>query len=153
MHELSVARALVETVTSAVRSRGGEAGRVREVRLRIGVLSGIVPDAIAFCYDVVTEGTPLAGSVLVTQRVPAAGRCGTCAAEVTASGASFPVCPACARPVTTLTTGRELEISQVVLDDLADQEDPPATAGLDPATTPAQPAATSARSARSAVPA
>ena len=37
---------------------------VRRVRLEIGRLSGVVPDAVRFCFDLVAAGTTLEGAVL-----------------------------------------------------------------------------------------
>jgi len=54
MHELAVTQSVVD----AVRQRTGEQ-RVLEVRLRVGRLSGVLPDALRFCFDLVTDGTPL----------------------------------------------------------------------------------------------
>ena len=34
------------------------------VRLRVGRLSGVVPDAMRFCFELVTAGTPLEGAAL-----------------------------------------------------------------------------------------
>ena len=51
MHELSITRNVVSIVEEAARGR-----RVRRVTLEVGELSGVVSDAIAFCFDVVTRG-------------------------------------------------------------------------------------------------
>ena len=57
MHELAVTQSVVD----AVMERTGEQ-RVLEVRLRVGRLSGVLPDALRFCFDLVTDGTPLQGA-------------------------------------------------------------------------------------------
>lgn len=57
MHELSLMEDLVAAVTSEV----GEA-RVHVVRLEVGRLSGASPEALRFCFDVCTCGTPLEGA-------------------------------------------------------------------------------------------
>jgi hydrogenase nickel incorporation protein HypA/HybF len=59
MHELSVAQAVVDEITAKL----GDA-EVTMVRLAIGRRSGVVVDAIRFCFDLVTEGTPLEGAAL-----------------------------------------------------------------------------------------
>ena len=118
MHELSVAHALVATVTSAVAAGDGEPGPVREVHLRVGELAGVVPDALLFCYDTATAGTLLEGSTLVVERVPVAGRCDTCGVDTAAASGLRLVCPACGGPLGALTAGRELEVSHLVLDDV-----------------------------------
>ncbi len=59
MHELAV----VESVVQIVRERLGDAKVVR-VRLEVGTLMAIVPDALRFCFDVCTRGTSLDGAAL-----------------------------------------------------------------------------------------
>ena len=52
MHELSIASNIVEFVAQAAAGR-----RVRRVTLEIGRLSGVSPDALAFCFPGVARGT------------------------------------------------------------------------------------------------
>ena len=52
MHELSITQSVVDAVTR----RMGDA-RVRRERLEVGRLSGLVPDAVQFCFEVVAAGT------------------------------------------------------------------------------------------------
>ena len=58
MHELAIA----ESVVSKVLERAG--GRVTVVRLRVGCLSGVVPDALMFCFELAAAGTTLEGAAL-----------------------------------------------------------------------------------------
>ena len=75
MHELSITRNVVAIVGQHARGR-----LVRRVTLEIGVLAAVVPDAVRFCFDVVSTGTPLAGAELVIDQVPASGTCRACGA-------------------------------------------------------------------------
>ncbi len=59
MHELAIA----ESVVSSVLERTGEQS-VSVVRLRVGRLSGVVPDALTFCFELATAGTALEGASL-----------------------------------------------------------------------------------------
>ena len=59
MHELAITQSVVDAVTE----RTGKAP-VASVRLRIGRLAGVVPDAVRFCFELVTAGTPLEGGAL-----------------------------------------------------------------------------------------
>jgi hydrogenase nickel incorporation protein HypA/HybF len=76
MHELAITQSVVETVTI----RTGDA-HVAGVRLRVGRLSGVVPDAVRFCFDLVTAGTPLEGAVLDIEQPEGRGRCRSCGDE------------------------------------------------------------------------
>lgn len=77
MHELSITQSIVQ----ACAEHAG-AARVIRVTLEVGTLSCVMPDALRFCYDVVTEGTSLQGSKLEIFRVPGFSRCRDCGAEV-----------------------------------------------------------------------
>ncbi|OLT16426.1 hypothetical protein BJF78_14160 [Pseudonocardia sp. CNS-139] len=66
MHELSI----TQSVVSAVAERLPDA-QVRRVRLEIGQLSGLVPDAVRFCFDLVAEGTVCEGAELEIDERPA----------------------------------------------------------------------------------
>ena len=65
MHEL----AIVEGVIDAVMEKLPDA-TVTCVRLDIGTLSGVVPDALRFSFELATEGTNLAGAELEISEVP-----------------------------------------------------------------------------------
>lgn len=53
MHELSIVQNVVEVAEQAVIE--AKANRVEAVYLRVGVLSGVVRDALEFAYDVATK--------------------------------------------------------------------------------------------------
>jgi hydrogenase nickel incorporation protein HypA/HybF len=76
MHELSVVQSIVDTVTD--RTGGAE---IRNVRLVIGRLSGVVPDSIRFCFDLVAAGTPLAAAMLEIEEPAGRARCERCGNE------------------------------------------------------------------------
>ena len=73
MHELSICSAMVDIVR-----RHAEGREVRAVHLRVGQLRQIVPDTLVFCWSLVNEGTPLEGTVLDVESIPAAIRCKPC---------------------------------------------------------------------------
>jgi len=76
MHELSITRNIVAIVGDHAQGR-----RVRRVTLEVGKLSGVMTGAIAFCFDVVAQGTALEGAVLDIIPVEGRARCTACGAE------------------------------------------------------------------------
>jgi hydrogenase nickel incorporation protein HypA/HybF len=76
MHELSITRNIVAIVSDCAQGR-----RVRRVTLEVGKLSGVMTDAIAFCFDVVAKGTVLEGASLDIREVEGRARCAACGAE------------------------------------------------------------------------
>ncbi len=76
MHELAITQSVVDLVAERTRGR-----RVVAVHVRVGHLSGVVPDSMAFCFDLATVGTPLAGARLEIEEAPGCVRCRTCGTE------------------------------------------------------------------------
>ena len=114
MHELSVAHAVVSTVVDALPSPDT---RVLQVRLRVGELSGLVPQALEFAYDVAAQGTPLEDAALVIERSPVIIDCPSCGRQELASTHDFR-CPVCTQPCGNVVGGKELEIVDITLDEL-----------------------------------
>lgn len=77
MHELGITQDIIELVTEHSRGR-----KVTCVVLEIGKLSAILPDAVRFCFDLCSKGTPAEGARLEIIEVPGRARCRACAAEV-----------------------------------------------------------------------
>lgn len=73
MHELSVTQSVVDAVIDKM----GEA-KVSSVLLEIGKLSGIEPDSVKFCFEIVAGGTTLEGAHLEIVELPGEGKCRTC---------------------------------------------------------------------------
>ncbi|WP_171113911.1 hydrogenase maturation nickel metallochaperone HypA [Streptomyces sp. Z423-1] len=111
MHELSIATAIVDRAAELARADGTDA--VAAVTVRVGELSGVVPDALDFAFEVARDGTALSDARLVVEAVPARAWCEPCAAEFPVGMPPFFWCPACDRPSTTLRSGRELEICRI----------------------------------------
>lgn len=115
MHELSIVTSVVEAVTAAVAKL--PAARVVSVRLRVGVMASVVEDSLTFCYDLATEGTPLAGSKLEIESLPVVIHCSKCERDVETGGVQSLRCPVCGEPSFELKQGRELEIDSIEIDD------------------------------------
>lgn len=107
MHELSIARNVVSIVCEHAAGQ-----RVTRVRLEIGRLSGVMPDAIEFCFDVCTQGTAAQGAALEVVEVPGRGRCEGCGAEVPLE-APIGLCPECGAARLRLIAGEELKIVEM----------------------------------------
>ena len=98
----------LQMAVTAARESGGE--RILKIRLRIGTMSGVVPDAMRFAFDVVCRETIAAAATLEIESVPAASWCPVCEREF--SQAEFPSeCPTCHNLSGELRRGRELEIA------------------------------------------
>jgi hydrogenase nickel incorporation protein HypA/HybF len=102
MHELSIADSVVRI---ACAHAGGR--RIEAVELKVGHLRQVVPDALAFAFTLVAEGTLAEGAELLIEEVPAAGVCRACGAESELPG--FPLaCGTCGSLDLELVRGEEL---------------------------------------------
>ena len=111
MHEMSLAMAVVDQVEETGRAHG--AVGVEEVRLQVGELAGVVPDALHFCFELACAGGLLAGARLTTEAVPGRARCADCPHEWATGMPPRLCCPRCDRPTSELLSGRELHITGV----------------------------------------
>ena len=109
MHELGITQNIVAIVAEHANGRP-----VSRVVLEVGTLAGLMTDTIRFCFDVVTEGTPLHGATLEIRRIEARGRCRACGAQFTQQ-TLFSPCSCGSHDVERLT-GEELRIKEYELD-------------------------------------
>lgn len=114
VHELSIAQAIVDGVQETVDRE--KATRVLRVRLRIGQLSGVVPDSLRFCYDLVVAGTCMEASLLEIVELPLVIHCTSCRADRVLNCIQLFACPVCGTPSGDIRQGRELEIESIEID-------------------------------------
>jgi len=107
VHELSVSAAVVDT---AVRHAAGR--KVTSVHLRVGALRQVVPDSLAFYFDIVARDTLCEGAVLEQELIAARLRCESCETEWEADAPAFR-CPGCAGGQVTVVCGDELEVESI----------------------------------------
>jgi hydrogenase nickel incorporation protein HypA/HybF len=112
MHELGITRNIVAIVADAAKGRP-----VRRVTLEIGRLSGVMAEAIAFCFEAVAEGTPLQGVRLEIREIEGQARCIDCGA-LFATPTLFTRC-ACGSGRLTRLQGEELNIKTMELEEEA----------------------------------
>jgi len=110
MHEVSIMAEAVRMAVETAQASGAQ--RVTGVRLRVGILSGVVPEAMRFAWDVVSRDTIAGGAWLEIETVPAVCWCATCETEF-ACVDFFGECPRCHNVSGELRRGRELDIAAV----------------------------------------
>jgi hydrogenase nickel incorporation protein HypA/HybF len=103
MHELSIAQSVVDAVCEKAAGRA-----VRSVRMRVGALTAVVPEAMRFCFDLAVEGTVAEGARLDIEHRPGIARCRSCGADVQLTDLIL-LCP-CGSADLEVTAGRELQI-------------------------------------------
>ena len=113
MHELSIMDSALNLALEQAEKAG--ARRIHEVRLRIGALSGVVPEALHFAFEALATGTAAEGGRLVIEDVPARFWCTACAREFQSDN-MLAECPGCHQPSGELRAGREMEVTSLEIE-------------------------------------
>lgn len=106
MHELAICKGIIEVAAAAL---SAPMPRVSSVSVRIGRLTGVVPDSLRYYFDLLSPETPLAGAALLLEEVPIRGRCADCSADFEIDTLTF-TCPRCDSGFVDLLSGRELQV-------------------------------------------
>jgi hydrogenase nickel incorporation protein HypA/HybF len=101
MHEMALAESMLQIVETTARNNGAQ--RVLSVRLEIGALAAVEPDALRFCFDAVTRGSLAERARLEIVTTPGAAWCMVCGETVPLPALGAP-CPHCG--------GYQLAVSQ-----------------------------------------
>ena len=113
MHELSIMDSALNLALDQAEKAG--ATRVHLIRLRIGMLSGVVPEALQFAFEALVPGTAAEGAALDIENVPARFWCSACTSEFQ-SDDFLAECPGCHRPSGDLRAGREMELASMEIE-------------------------------------
>ena len=113
MHELSLTEGILSVIASEQKRSGFV--RVREVYLKIGEYSGVIPECIEEFFPMASKGTAAEGAVLRMETVPALFRCADCGWE----GKPAPhtaCCAACGGTEIRMTSGREFFVENLTVE-------------------------------------
>jgi hydrogenase nickel incorporation protein HypA/HybF len=108
MHELSITQSVVDAVLEKLPDQP-----IAVVSLEIGTLSGIEPDALRFCFELVTAGTTLQGAELQISRPQGRAHCSSCQADFDLDTCIL-LCP-CGSADVQVRSGGQLLISSVMV--------------------------------------
>ena len=113
MHELSIAMSIVETCTEEAGKAGGTS--VSSVEVEIGKLSGVIPEALEFSWDVAIKDSLLENARLKINEIAAKGRCLDCGQEFEMDD-TFSSCPSCGGYGNEILQGQELKIRALTIE-------------------------------------
>jgi hydrogenase nickel incorporation protein HypA/HybF len=111
MHEMSIAQGIIDICQQHAGGR-----RVLSLEVEIGNLSGVVPEAIDFCFQACSQGTLLEGAHLGIIRIPGRGRCRDCGGE-TPLATLFDPCARCGGYRITIEAGEEMRVREIEVDE------------------------------------
>lgn len=106
MHEMGLMdRLLADALATGAAS-------IRKLRVRIGALSGVEPDALRFAFAALSPGTPAEGAALEIDPAPVRMACDRCGASYEASPARY-ACPSCGSSSGDIVGGTEVELLSI----------------------------------------
>lgn len=110
MHELALAENIIEIVTRCAQHEGFT--RVGRVRVRVGPLAVVIPEALQAAFAAAKRGSPAETAVLVLESEPGQAWCRDCAATVVMNDA-LDACPCCQGYALRITGGNALRVIDI----------------------------------------
>jgi hydrogenase nickel incorporation protein HypA/HybF len=107
MHEVSLLESTLELAVDYAHQQG--ATQIHRLTLRVGQLSGVIPEALQFAFDIVVQGTIAATATLSIETIPAICYCSTCHQDFQPTDWIYE-CPTCHQLSAKLLQGRDLEL-------------------------------------------
>ena len=114
MHELGIAASVLQQAQQEAQRHPGT--RLRKVKLRVGELSGVNPEALSFSFEVLVRESGLEPLDLEIESCARKQRCRKC--EETFTVANYELfCPQCGTAETEFAGGDELELASLEMED------------------------------------
>ncbi len=108
MHELSIAMRIVEIAEEEAERHGG--AQVQAIHMRLGMLSGVVKEALLSAYEMACFTTPLEGSRLLIEEIPIEVFCSSCNTIKPVHSIQLFCCSDCGALTSNVVHGREMEV-------------------------------------------
>ncbi len=113
MHELSIVASLFEILEEKAKEQKGK--KILSVKLKVGALSGVVPEFLETAFDIYKKDTIASESKLKIEEVPLKIRCQLCGTEIVKDDFIF-ICEKCdSRELETLS-GTELLLEKIEME-------------------------------------
>jgi hydrogenase nickel incorporation protein HypA/HybF len=106
MHEASIVASLIDLV----RENLPAGQRVRRVSARVGLLTGVSPDAMQFYFELLRDDTLGPQAELAVSLAPLEAHCESCGGDHSLSETAW-LCPACGARTLAFRNGDELLLS------------------------------------------
>jgi len=111
MHEASIVLSLLDTLSSKCLEEGYSS--IESVKLKIGMASGIMPEAIDFAFQAAKQDTVASNAELLIEMVPVGGSCSECGRNFEVDEKYVLKCPLCGSLSFRINKGHELDIVEM----------------------------------------
>ncbi|MUG98574.1 hydrogenase maturation nickel metallochaperone HypA [Scytonema sp. UIC 10036] len=108
MHEVEMMQNILNIAVNRAEEEGAQ--HIRLVHMRVGEVSGIVPDSLQLAFDVAKAGTMAENSRLEIEYLPVRCYCPNCNLEFQPLDQLYQ-CPQCHQPYCEVRQGKECELA------------------------------------------
>ncbi len=116
MHEVSICQTIIESLETELEEEKLE--QVREVHLKVGILSCVEPKILEHVFSFMIVDGPLQHASLKIILVEVLAECENCNKKYKVEKYKF-VCPDCEKPLSNIIEGNELQIHKIILEEPA----------------------------------
>jgi hydrogenase nickel incorporation protein HypA/HybF len=109
MHEVGIAQNLIEQVEKRL-SQIGEPIQALKIRVQLGKLAGVSPEALRFGFEVAKQNSRIAFAQIEVREIPIRLSCSSCKKEFETQ---ITVCPYCGAEPLRVLSGKELAIESL----------------------------------------
>ena len=119
MHEVSICQSILKTVEAELDKE--QLANVREIHMKIGILSCIEPGLLKHVFKFIIVDSPFQHCSLHIDMVDIVAVCENCGHTFKVENYKF-ICPLCEKPASKIVEGRELLINRIILEEPAHEE-------------------------------
>ena len=113
MHELSIVANLFEILEEKAKEK--KAKKILSVKLKVGTLSGVVPEFLETAFDIYKKDTIAAEAKLKIEEVPLEIKCQKCSTEMVIEDLIF-ICDKCGSRELKILAGTELLLEKMEME-------------------------------------
>jgi hydrogenase nickel incorporation protein HypA/HybF len=110
VHELGLTQSIVDLALEYAARE--DADRIVSVAVEIGSISGVIPEAVEFAFDVCRKGTIAEGARLEINHIPGRADCLECKQQVEIDAPTH-VCPHCGGLSLKIIQGQEMKFTEM----------------------------------------
>lgn len=112
MHELSIAQNIIEIIRQSVPPEN--LNNVKAVKVKVGEVSGVVPESLEFSFQAITSETDLYQAYLEIEKIPFVIKCNVCMKESN-NEFGMRICGFCGSNNVEVISGTELYVIELEL--------------------------------------
>lgn len=118
MHELPITESIVRIAEEEANKYNVK--RINEIRIKVGELSGLVPECIQYYFDIVSLGSRAEGAKLKIDKIPISMKCADCGFSGVIEHFNENICPICGSSQMSMVRGNEFYLDSMEVEEDGD---------------------------------